>query len=402
LPSLFSLAIPAGISFYTIQQAVLVHDAYKRADGIERFLGHGGLLRYTVFVSFFPQLVIGPITYLREFSREIGRPDFGRLRRVDLEVGCTLLVIGLFKKIVMADNLAPYADRAFLMVGEGFTGSSLVALFGALAYFAQLYFDFSGYSDMALGSARLFGVRLPINFLSPLKATGIVDFYRRWHITLTRVVSRFVFTPLSIFAARRLAGRRAGNVFRSVAMLWVPMVLNFLVIALWHGASWTFVLFGLFHGLWYCTEVQITASKRWKATVSRLHPLLRETLGRGLFLFLMMFCFALFRSDSLEHFWSLVSVLFSFQMTGASGFALRGAGAWVSAAFLVILALPNSVQIMRRYRPGYITWRVPGRTPVVLDRLWRPDMGWAAMVTVMAVTCLFFMNRQTPFLYLGF
>lgn len=402
LPSLFSLAIPAGISFYTIQQAVLVHDAYKRADGIERFLGPGGLLRYTVFVSFFPQLVIGPITYLREFGREIGRSDFGRLRRIDLEVGCTLLVIGLFKKLVMADNLAPHADRAFLMVGDGLTGSTLVALFGGLAFFAQLYFDFSGYSDMALGSARLFGVRLPVNFLSPLKATGIVDFYRRWHITLTRVVSRFVYTPLSITAARRLGGRRSGVLMRSAAMLWLPMMLNFLVIALWHGAAWTFALFGLLHGVWYSAEVQLTASKRWKQGVSRLHPRLREMAGRAFFLAAMMLCFALFRSQSLAHFQALLAALCSLQMTGASGFAMREAALWIAAAFAIILLAPNSVEIMRRYRPGYLTWRVPGRTPAVFDRRWRPDAAWAALITVMAVVCLFFMNRQVPFLYLGY
>lgn len=412
--SLFDLALPVGISFYTVQQAVFVHDAYKRADGVRELLGIAGtggvqaqgslrgLLRYVVFISFFPQLVIGPITYLREFRAGIGRASFGRLRRIDIEVGCALLAIGLFKKLVMADNLAIHADRSFSLVGAGLTQSSIVAIAGSLAFYAQLYFDFSGYSDMALGSARLFGIRLPVNFLSPLKATGIADFYRRWHITLTRVASRFVYTPVSIVGARWAARRGVRASVRSLAVAWLPLMLNFLLIALWHGTNWTFVVFGLVHGAWYVAEQQVTTSKGWRAWVGRFAPRTREIAARAFFFVPMMLCFSLFRSENLDQFLAMVSAMCSLRLEGASGFALYSAAGWIFAAFAVILFLPNSVELTRRYRPGFVTWPVQARTPASLDFVWRADFFWGMLTGMLFLASLGFMNRQAPFLYMGF
>jgi alginate O-acetyltransferase complex protein AlgI len=191
---LLAVAIPAGISFYTFHQAVFLVHAYNRQAEVVTFLqGFRGTLgrvrafiRYAAFVAFFPQLVIGPITYMSEFGPQIERPRFGRLRLSNIQVGVTLVVVGLFKKIVIADWLATLADPLYRNVAMGVHLSQQQAAMAVLTYYFQLYFDFSGYSDMALGIARLFGLRLPMNFDSPLRATGIVDFYRRWHMTLTR------------------------------------------------------------------------------------------------------------------------------------------------------------------------------------------------------------------------
>jgi len=208
-----SAAIPIGISFYTFQQAVLLIDAYARSEAVVRYLGDvsdlwgklRSFIRYGAFHCFFPQLVIGPITYMSEFGPQVTARAFGQPVRRNFEVGITLIVIGLTKKIVLADGLAAVVDPAFSALATGSPLSHAQAWAAALAFYTQLYFDFSGYTDMALGVARLFGLRLPINFDSPLRANGIVDFYRRWHITLTRVIGRFLFTPLSLWGTRLAA-----------------------------------------------------------------------------------------------------------------------------------------------------------------------------------------------------
>lgn len=202
------LAIPVGISFYTFHQAVFLLDAHARKPVVMEYLGDlsgivGKLraaMRYGAFICFFPQLVIGPIVYLQEFAPNVLRRDFGRFKRSDLEVGLTLAAIGMFKKLVIADRLAPIVGNLFTQVAAGSVVDPATAWIGVLAYYLQLYFDFSGYSDMAIGLARMTGVRLPVNFDSPLHASGVIDFYKRWHITLTRCIARFLFTPLSLWA----------------------------------------------------------------------------------------------------------------------------------------------------------------------------------------------------------
>ncbi|MEM0943796.1 MAG: MBOAT family O-acyltransferase, partial [Pseudomonadota bacterium] len=204
------IAIPVGISFYTFQQIVFLQDALRRDTHVVDYIGAArgmgataaGFIRYASFVAFFPQLVIGPIVYLSEFAPQVQRRGFGLIRRADLEIGLFIFVVGLFKKIVVADNLAYIVDPVFEAAGAGEKIGTLAAWAAAFGYYAQLYFDFSGYSDMALGSARMLGIVLPINFASPLKADSISDYYKRWHVTLTRVIARFLYTPLSLWGAR--------------------------------------------------------------------------------------------------------------------------------------------------------------------------------------------------------
>ena len=143
-------------------------------------------MRYASFICFFPHLVIGPILYMREFAPQVADRAFGCISRRNLELGLLLFAAGLFKKMVLADNLGQIADPVFQAAARGEAANPVAAWAGALSYYTSSTLDFSGYSDMALGAARIFGIVLPINFDSPLKAVGIMDFYRRWHITLTR------------------------------------------------------------------------------------------------------------------------------------------------------------------------------------------------------------------------
>jgi len=221
------IVLPIGISFFTFQQIAYLVDISR---GLER---DRNFLRYAVFVSFFPQLIAGPIVHHAEMMPQFRKP---RVTLSDVEIGITFFAVGLFKKIVIADSVAPYADSVFLAAARGSGVSMIEAWLGALAYTFQLYFDFSAYSDMAVGIARLFGIRLPENFRSPYKALNIIDFWRRWHITLSRFLRDYLYFSLG--------GNRRGHVRR-----WVNLMVTMLLGGLWHGAGWTFIVWGGLHGL---------------------------------------------------------------------------------------------------------------------------------------------------------
>ena len=230
-PPAFSLVLPLGISFYTFQTLGYLIDVYRGTLAPERHLGY-----YALFVSFFPQLVSGPIGRggdLLPQLRAEHRPD-----PAAFTAGLQRLCTGLFKKVVIADFLATYVDSAFdNLTNQG----GLTLILAAVLYSVQLYCDFSGYSDMALGSARLFGIRLTENFQSPYLSRSVKEFWRRWHISLSRWFSDYVYIPLG--GSRCSAPRHLVN-----------LLLTFLCSGLWHGAAWTFVLWGLYHGLWLCVE----------------------------------------------------------------------------------------------------------------------------------------------------
>jgi alginate O-acetyltransferase complex protein AlgI len=220
--------LPLGISFFTFQQIAFLCDVHQRRMVVP------SPLKFGLFVTFFPQLIAGPIVRPDELLPQLWRPR--QPGASDLAVGLTLFALGLFKKTVLADGVAGYASPLFAATAHGYSPTLLEAWGAALAYAFQLYFDFSGYSDMAIGSARLFGVRLPCNFDSPYQATSIGDFWRRWHMTLSRFLKEFVYIPLG--GSRCPAWRRTMN-----------LVDTMLLAGLWHGAGWTYVVWGGLHGV---------------------------------------------------------------------------------------------------------------------------------------------------------
>ena len=415
------VALPVGISFYTFQQAAFLMDAFYRDRAVVAHIGglntwlakFHGFVRYGAFATFFPQLVIGPISYLREFQRQTSSDRFGRLRQQDIVAGLALLGIGLFKKTVIADSLGTIADPVFYFAARGVVLHPIPAWAGVLAYYAQLYFDFSGYSDMALGIGRLCGIRLPINFYSPLKAVGIIDYYRRWHMTLTRVISRFLFTPLSLKGTRWVAVRHLPNWLQRMLGLWIPLLLNFEVIALWHGAASTFVLFGLIHGTWYALETEGRATRMWKSWRKRTPDWFRMLLGRMFLLIPMCLTFALFRSASMSAATHLYGSLFAFDFDtahlSAGPHVLRAAGSdprfpaalKLIAAFAVIYLAPNSMELLRRWRPGLMTYENKSYGGL-LNLRWRPNWTWTLFWLALVGTSLYFVSQQSPFIYMGF
>lgn len=225
--NLMNIFLPLAISFFTFQQIAYLVDSYKSETKEYDFLN------YALFVTFFPQLIAGPIVHHKEMM-----PQFANLRNKvlnykNLSIGMSLFIIGLSKKVLIADNLSPIVGRGFdeytyLNFFEGW--------FVALAYTFQLYFDFSGYTDMALGISKLFNINIPANFNSPYKALNIQDFWRRWHITLSRFLRDYIYIPIG--------GNKSGllNSIRNI-------IITFLIGGIWHGAAWTFIVWGAMHGI---------------------------------------------------------------------------------------------------------------------------------------------------------
>lgn len=240
------IVLPLGISFFTFTQLAFLADAYQgRAQEFRP-------LHYALFVTYFPHLIAGPVLHHKEMMPQFAKPAIYRIDWENLAVGLSIFFIGLFKKLLLADEMALYARPAFDAAAKGQPLALIDAWGGALSYSFQLYFDFSAYSDMAIGISLLFGIKLPLNFNSPYKAASIIEFWRRWHMTLSRFLRDYLYIPLG--------GNRRGP-FRRYLNLLITMVLG----GAWHGANWTYILWGGLHGLYLIINHQWQDSvlRRW-------------------------------------------------------------------------------------------------------------------------------------------
>jgi alginate O-acetyltransferase complex protein AlgI len=398
--SLGRIVLPLAISFFTFQKIAYLVDSYRGLTKGYNFI------EYTLFVAFFPQLIAGPIVHYKEVLPQFRLPETFRPHAENFAVGLTIFAMGLFKKAVLADGIAVYATPVFTAVQGGTHPDLLTAWAGALAYTFQLYFDFSGYSDMAIGGARLFGIKLPQNFNSPYKAANIIDFWRRWHMTLSRFLRDYLYISLG--------GNRKGEA-RRYLNLFITMLLG----GIWHGAGWNFVIWGALHGFY------LTANHGWR----RIAPARLETAAAyrltawTLTMLAVVVGWVFFRAPTLE-----VAMRMIAGMAGLNGVALpqalemrlgglatsleslgvtfsMGGGAtfisswiWIVALFGVACFLPNSQEIMGRFKP------VIDATPDQLARrlLWKPNAGWAFGAAIVAVGGVLALTRVSEFLYFQF
>jgi len=268
---LINVALPIGVSFFTFHQISYVVDVYRGAAPTQR-----NILTFVMYVAMFPQLIAGPIVRYNEIADQLGARKTSKLD--DLIDGFPRFCLGLAKKVVVADSVAPLVSAAF-----GTPGSELntrTAWLGAIAYTAQIYFDFSGYSDMAIGLGRMMGLQLPENFARPYSAISITDFWRRWHMSLSRWFRDYVYIPLG--------GNRQGR-RRTYLNLWAV----FILVGFWHGANWTFVLWGIYHGALLVIE-------RAAGIGGEPAGLAWRRARRALTLLLVAVGWVLFRSDSVS------------------------------------------------------------------------------------------------------
>nr|WP_246880059.1 MBOAT family O-acyltransferase [Bacillus suaedae] len=324
--ALLKLALPLAISFFTFQQIAYLVDAYRRETKDYQFLD------YALFVTFFPQLIAGPIVHHKEMM-----PQFKMLRNKvvryrNISLGIFIFSIGLFKKVAIADTFAVWASKGYeqteaLTLTEGWITS--------LSYTFQLYFDFSGYTDMAIGAALLFNIILPVNFYSPYKALDIQDFWRRWHITLSRFLTHYIYIPLG--------GNRKGR-----KRTYINIMIIFLVSGLWHGAGWTFLFWGFLHGL------ASLISRYWKSLGFKLNKLLAWFITFNFINISWVF----FRATTWEDAINVLEAMFAVNNFTVGTFESLETILSLTAiviAMTLVLFFKNSIQLKENFKPNIRT-----------------------------------------------
>ena len=382
--SIPEIELPLAISFFTFQQVAFLVDAYR---GGER---ETSPLRYALFVVFFPQLIAGPIVHHKEMMPQFAAEALLAPKARRFAIGLSILSIGLFKKVVIADRIAMLASPIFDGVAAGASVSSVEAWVAALAYTFQLYFDFSGYSDMAIGLGWLFGVRLPLNFYSPYRSTSIIEFWRRWHITLSRFLRDYLY-----FA---LGGNRKG-----FARRFLNLFLTMLLGGIWHGAGWTFVLWGALHG------GLLIVNHAGRALAARLPRLLPPTVSRGLS---WVGCFVavvvgwvLFRSANVTVAGDLLGAMFLGQGAAASVSGVAtGPGTWALLAALTALSVwgPNVFEIFGRFDIALGGPPKGCESDRHLALAWEPTRAWTLAIALLAGVAILHLSRVSEFLYFQF
>ncbi|MEJ8854338.1 MBOAT family protein [Variovorax robiniae] len=373
------IALPIGISFYTFTQIAFLVDCWQ-GKVHERSFVH-----YALFVTYFPHLIAGPVLHHAQMMPQFANPKTYRVDLDKVALGLAIFTFGLAKKLLIGDKMGEYADMVFNGVHSGVMPSLYTAWFGVLAYTMQIYFDFSGYSDMAVGLSLCLGVRLPLNFNSPYKSTNIIEFWRRWHISLSTFLRDYLYVPLG--------GNRKGPARR-----YINLFLTMLLGGLWHGAAWTFVIWGALHGGY------LMVNHLWNAKVRRNVPPGRvaKVLGWFLTFICVMIAWVVFRAESMS-----AAIEIYKGMLGMHGVPSVAFGEFIVpyrkpeffqtllVALVVCLALPPTITLER--------W-VP--QPVFLAT--RPRAGSVATVTIALVTvtmlafCVSQLGSYSPFLYFQF
>ena len=406
-----TIVIPLAISFFTFQQIAYLIDAY-RGETKEY-----DLRKYMLFVCFFPQLIAGPIVHHKEVLPQFEKASIYKFSQRTLSIGLTVFIAGLFKKVIFADRIAEYSNLAFAAASQGIDLTFSESWVGALGYSLQLYFDFSGYSDMAIGAAYMFGIRLPLNFNSPYKAISIVDFWRRWHITLSHFLRDYLYIPLG--------GSRKGEL-RRYSNLFITMLLG----GLWHGAGWTFIFWGGLHGFYL--------------VINHLYRSVRQGLGHNLkndswllrgagwlaTFMAVVISWVFFKANSFEAAISILRSMFGFNGVSLPQFiepyfgALRDFGVTFMgftvnvgisqkyATFGIVILLliawftPNTQQWMGKYNPA-LTEPIEYHQSAWLQKLWqslawRPNRIWTVIVASLTSLSLLCFSRVSEFLYFQF
>lgn len=407
--SAIAMGLPLGISFLTFTQIAFLVDGYRKK------FSERSPLNYMLFISFFPHLIAGPIIHyaniVPQFARRIDKADVARM----LAVGITIFAIGLFKKVGLADSMQIYVNPLFA-TANGAPLAFTQAWLAALTFTLQIYFDFSAYSDMAIGLAYMLGVRLPMNFNSPLRATSLIDFWRRWHITLSSFLRDYLYIPLG--GGRRGFARQLSNII-------IVMVLG----GLWHGAGITFVIWGASHG------ILIALNHGWRRIrpkrIDFIPSFVRKLSAWAVTSLCVIGTFVVFRAESMAAAMNVITGMIG--MNGLDGFMggcdlapllfreckpiasivngvelfVRHEHIWqvwtsVLVCFAVVLFMPNTARFMRRARPVIFEKREPPVSAMLSSLVWRPTAVWAALTIVLLFYSLSEIENAKQFIYFQF
>lgn len=381
--SLQKIILPLAISFFTFQQIAYLVDSYEGKTK------HYTFLNYCLFVCFFPQLVAGPIVHHMDVMPQFNESKASRFSQRNFSLGLTVFIFGVFKKIMIADYIGTYADQVF---GLSLQGDHLLfweAWGGALAYTMQIYFDFSGYSDMAIGLGNMFGIKLPINFNSPYKSKNIIDFWRRWHITLSTFLRDYLYIPLG--------GNRKGKSRR-----YINLFLTMLLGGLWHGAGWNFVLWGALHGTY------LMINHGWKKFGNSSSSLIYKIVTQGVTFLCVVFAWVFFRAETFASAKNVILSMTEFSSVSVLKVANGPFNSKLSLLSLIVMLfmvwfLPNVYEwlkteavILDRDNKGL----KEAKLPAVLK--WQPNLIWAGVLFVMMTLAVINMSKSTAFIYFQF
>ena len=396
-----TIFLPLAISFFTFQQMAYLVDAYRGEAKEYDFL------HYCLFVCFFPQLIAGPIVHHKEMIPQFMEKRIFTPKAIHIAVGMTIFFVGLFKKVVIADNMALHATPVFTLADNGASLTFFQAWEGSLAYTFQLYFDFSGYSDMAIGIARMFGIILPENFNSPYKAKNSIDFWKRWHITLSRFLRDYLYFPLG--------GNRKGKTRR-----YMNLIITMLLGGLWHGAGWTYVVWGALHGFY------LLINHLWRNFFPRKKERVWSSFLSRLVTFLaVVIAWVFFRAETFHGALNVLKGMVNLpnKLNGKLGpmqdlLETVGIGfnggllkvehynlfAWLVFWLFVIWVWPNTQEWLRKYEPvleAVNQGETFGKSHHIWPA-WHPTARWAAFLAFIAVLGVLGLSSVTEFLYFQF
>lgn len=426
-----NIILPLGISFFTFTQIAFLIDVSRG------FAHEHNFSRYLLFVTYFPHLIAGPLLHHKQMMPQFANPSNLRFNRENVNIGLTIFVLGLAKKIFLADSLGEIANPVFDVHAPIHPLQFVEAWTGALSYTLQLYFDFSAYSDMAVGLSMIFNIRLPLNFNSPYKATSVIEFWQRWHMSLTKYIGEYLYTPLSIKLMRHGLGKPF--LIETLYTLVLPTLATFFIIGLWHGASWTFVMFGVIHG------VYLIINHWWRVLKKKLgvakHTGRLSILGSRVMTYLaVVVALVFFRADTVGSAFDVcrgmagmngislpatLEPLFAIFSLHAEHVGLSFEGVFPNKLFsypnwyifvllvvghFVVWCLPNMHQIMFHYKVVCedLATRPKIKRQASLGRLswmiWTPSPRWGILIGLLFFTIVLAMASHKPatFLYYQF
>ena len=371
-----SIFLPLAISFFTFTQITYLCDMYSGK------IESNGFLDYVLFVAFFPHLIAGPIVHHRQLIPQFRGEGVFRARWENIVPGLALFILGLSKKMLIADLFAPFATDLFHQAAGNDALPLAHAWYGMIAYAFQIYFDFSGYSDMALGLALVFNLRFPMNFNSPYQAASVIDFWRRWHITLSQFLRDYLYIPLG--------GSRCG-----MPRMLTNLMITMLIGGLWHGANWTFVFWGGLHGSF------LIVNHLWAHHRKRTgrEPLPRAA-GVALTFVCVLIAWVFFRAETFSSGWKVLTAMFGGTLMSdtVKPFILKVPEVLMLLAGLyIVFKRPNTLQLMRDQRPCIEP--IEGETPA---QGWKLTPRWAVACGVLFAVCLIRLNQPSPFIYFQF
>jgi len=370
---LTKVILPVGISFYTFQQIAYLVDCYKDKNT------HYNFTEYALFIAFFPQLIAGPIVHHKELMPQISALKNKPFNADQFKVGIGFFIVGLAKKLILADNLAHLTNPVFESADSGVAIDTLSAWMASLSYTLQLYFDFSAYSDMAIGLGLMFGIQLPINFLSPYKSQSIIEFWRRWHITLSKFLRDYLYIALG--------GNRKGKARR-----YTNLMLTMLLGGLWHGAGWNFIIWGGLHGVYLIINHAFNAAAKYTNFV------MPRVMGIALTLFGVVVAWVFFRAETTEGALLILNSMFAYSSADErTWYPIHFM--FLAVSFFLVWRMPNTAEFF-----GYngceskLSW--PPKALSIIPK--HREIAIPVTLGILFALVIMYIPRPTIFIYFNF